>query len=166
MGKAFQRKGAVSNAHVGREFEGTAREFFAKEGLDLEPNLSVAIGVKGQKPHAFDLGDRERMVLVECKSHTWTESGNVPSAKMTAWNEAMYLFLVAPARYRKILFVLRDFSPRHSETLAEYYVRTYSHLIPAGVEIWEYDEERGRAERVEYEGPSNSNQTPTGGAAY
>ena len=71
-----------------------------------------------------------RPVLVECKSHTWTQSGKVPSAKMTVWNEAMYLFLLAPKRFRKVLFVLRDFNEGRGESLAEYYVRNYSHLIP------------------------------------
>jgi hypothetical protein len=56
------------------------------------------------------------------------------------WNEAMYYFLVAPTGYRKILFVLRDYSEKRRETLAEYYIRTYSHLIPDDVELWEYDE--------------------------
>lgn len=38
------------------------------------------------------------------------------------------------------MFVLRDHSKKRSETLAEYYIRTYSHLIPEDVELWEYDE--------------------------
>ncbi len=58
---------------------------------------------------------------------------------MTVWNEAMFFFHLAPKRFRKVLFVLRHFSEKRNETLAEYYVRTHSHLIPCGVEIWEYD---------------------------
>jgi len=60
---------------------------------------------------------------------------------MTVWNEAMYYFHLAPENYQKILFVLRHYSPKKKETLAEYYIRTYAHLIPNSVEIWEYDEE-------------------------
>jgi hypothetical protein len=52
----------------------------------------------------------------------------------------MYYFTVAPKGYRKILFVLRDYSEERGETLAEYYIRRYSHLIPNDVEICEYDE--------------------------
>ena len=59
---------------------------------------------------------------------------------MTVWNEAMYYFHLAPKRYKKVLFVLRDFSNRRSESLAEYYVRNHSHLIPNDVKILEYDE--------------------------
>ena len=40
------------------------------------------------------------------------------------------------------MFVLRDYSVKRSETLAEYYIRTHSHLIPPDVEMWEFDETR------------------------
>ena len=52
----------------------------------------------------------------------------------------MYFFLAAPKTFRKILFVLRHYSTKHDETLADYYLRLKEHLIPAKVEIWEYDE--------------------------
>ena len=55
----------------------------------------------------------------------------------------MYYFLVAPPGFRKILFVLKDLGDRRQETLAEYYIRTYRHLIPRDVEIWEFDESSG-----------------------
>lgn len=51
----------------------------------------------------------------------------------------MYYFLLGPRGFRKVLFVLRDFNKRRGESLAEYYVRNYSHLIPDDVEILEYD---------------------------
>jgi hypothetical protein len=56
------------------------------------------------------------------------------------WNEAMYYFAAAPNGYRKIMFVLYDFSEKRNETLAQYYLRTYKHLVPKDVEIWEYNE--------------------------
>ena len=52
----------------------------------------------------------------------------------------MYYFLASPTGYRKIMFVLRDYNEKRNETLAEYYVRTYKHLIPENVELWEFDE--------------------------
>jgi hypothetical protein len=55
--KPFQRKGAQSNTHVGRAFEVDAQTFFAHKGLNLMPGVTVAIGINGRKPHAFDLGD-------------------------------------------------------------------------------------------------------------
>jgi hypothetical protein len=79
-------------------------------------------------------------MIVECKSHRWTSGHNIPSAKLTVWNEAMYYFHAAPSEYKKILFVLRDLRRGTGESLAHYYVRTFGHLIPSGVEVWEYDE--------------------------
>ncbi|WP_153001080.1 hypothetical protein [Thiomicrospira sp. XS5] len=145
MRKPHQRIGSVSNAHVGRDFENVALEVFAGRGLTLKKNFKVLVGLNGvPKLHAFDLGCGEQKVLVECKSHKWTApNDNVPSAKLTAWNEAMYYFLVAPQGFRKVLFVLRDLSEKRRETLAEYYIRTYRHLIPCDVEIWELDEVSG-----------------------
>ena len=67
---------------------------------------------------------------------------------MTVWNEAMYYFFLAPKRYKKVLFVLRDFNERRSESLAEYYVRNYRHLIPNDVKILEYDESTSLAVNV------------------
>lgn len=136
-----QRIGAVSNAHAGREFEADALVYFAeKEGLSLSSSFTVSLGVNRlRKPHRFDFGSDEPSVLVECKSHNWTDSGNMPSAKVTVWNEAMYYFHLAPDNFRKILFVLEARHNRQPETLAEYYVRINSHLIPNGVSIIEFN---------------------------
>ncbi|MBP7900955.1 MAG: hypothetical protein KAZ85_03050 [Gammaproteobacteria bacterium] len=136
-----QRIGAVSNAHAGREFEADALAYFAnEEGLSLTTSFSVPLGVNDlRKPHRFDLGCKEPAVLVECKSHNWTETGNMPSAKVTVWNEAMYYFLLAPEHFRKILFVLEARHARQPETLAEYYARINGHLIPRDVSIVEFN---------------------------
>ena len=135
----FQRLGAISNADVGSDFETAAQEWFLKEGVRLQRNYSVEVGLSKMKERKFDLGSSEPPVLVECKSHKWTSGGNVPSAKITVWNESMYYFLLAPPGFRKVLFVLRDVSEKRGESLAEYYVRNHSHLIPNDVEILEYD---------------------------
>ena len=148
MDKPFQRKGSVSNAHVGRDFEIIAQQFFAKQGLHLKPDIAIQIGINGLKSHNFDLGNELEKVLVECKAHTWTEGGNVPSAKLTVWNEAMFFFHAAPSSYRKILFVLRDISQKRNETLGDYYIRTNSHLIPKDVEVWEFNEKQGTATKL------------------
>lgn len=134
----FQRVGAISNAHAGREFEDWARQFFLTQGIVLRRQFAVPIGVGTLKrPRKFDLGSDSPAILIECKSHTWTVGGNNPSAKITVWNEAMYLFHIAPENFRKILFVLK--STRSDLTLAEHYLKNQEHLIPAGVEFWEFD---------------------------
>jgi len=77
--KNFQRDGVVSNAHAGRDFESATKDFFATEGIQLSFDLALPIGVGDvKKEHTFDLGNREGRVIVECKSHTWTEGGMPP----------------------------------------------------------------------------------------
>ncbi len=142
----FQRIGAVSNAQVGRKFEDDARAFFLKQGIALTPNFSVEVGNRTKKPHRFDLGSENPAVIVECKSHNWTSDGNIPSAKITVWNEAMYYFSLAPEQYRKIMFVIR--SVRTDVSLAEYYIKIHGHMVPAGVEIWEFTETEMRGVKI------------------
>lgn len=145
----YQRAGSASNTQVGNTFEGLVGQYFSQIGIPLASDFSLPVGVATiKKQHAFDLGSSQSKIIVECKSHTWTSGGNTPSAKMTTWNEAMYYFLAAPREYRKILVVLRDFSPKRAQTLATYYIRTYNHMIPPGVEIWEYDMKTMSASRI------------------
>ncbi len=94
MSISFQRVGSKSNAHVGREFERRAKDFFFSINIDLDANIKVPVGVgEKTKIHAFDLGNETDKIIVECKSHKWTSGGNVPSAKLTVWNEAMLYLL-------------------------------------------------------------------------
>lgn len=136
-----QRVGSISNSHAGREFEVQAMAYFEEvEGLKLKPSFQVNLGHgELKKGHRFDLGNDDPSVLVECKSHNWTITGFMPSAKMTVWNEAMYYFHLAPSHYRKVLFVLDSSHPRQPNTLAMHYFRTHRHLIPAGVSILQYN---------------------------
>ena len=135
----FQRRGAISNTHAGREFEEAARLFFESTGIPLSPAFPVPVGGRIKKGHNFDLGSENPPILVECKSYTWTETGNSPSAKIRGMNEVMLLFSVSPPHYRKILFVLKHLHLRTQQSLAAHYIRTQGHLIPEGVEIWEFD---------------------------
>jgi len=143
MNKPNQRVGSVSNSHVGADFECVAREYFAREGIALSASFPVELGLTRKKTHCFDLGTSDPKVIVECKSHRWTSGANVPSAKMTVWNEAMYYFHLAPREFRKVLFVLHDKRGPNGESLLSYYKRTYFHLIPGRVEFLEWDESTG-----------------------
>ena len=137
----FQRVGSASNTQVGVDFERLAILSLNAAGLRVRPRFSVPVGVGDlKKEHVFDFWSADPPVLVECKCHRWTTGGNVPSAKLTVWNEAMYYFAVAPIGFRRILFVLRDFSPARNQSLAEHYLSRYRHLVPDGVEVWELDE--------------------------
>ncbi len=64
----------------------------------------------------------------------------MPSAKLTVWNEAMFYFLLAPAEFKKYMFVLKSAHRKQGDkTLAEYYVEKHGHLVPPDVTIIEYD---------------------------
>jgi len=126
---------------VGRDFEEKAYQYFLSQGINLQKDLLLPVGVGSQKKsRSFDLGSEHETIIVECKSHKWTSGGNIPSAKITVWNEAMYYFHLAPAGYRKVFFILRDFSSKRAVTLAEYCIRNYGHLVPDDVEFVEFDE--------------------------
>jgi hypothetical protein len=137
----FQRVGAVSNTHAGRDFQDATQLFLAGIGLALEREFAVPVGHAIKKVHRFDLGSPAPPVLVECKSYTWTSGGNSPSAKIRGLNEAMLLFSVAPPEYRKLLVMLRHL--RREESLATNWLRNHGHLVPPGVEIWELDPDCG-----------------------
>ena len=132
----------MSNTANGAAFEKIAEQWFqVNRSVVLASNFKVDIGFKNQvkKPHRFDLGANNPSVLVECKCHEWTSSGNIPSAKLTIWNEAMFFFLLAPAEFKKYFFVKRHLRNATGETLLDYYLRNYNHLVPKNVEVIEYD---------------------------
>ena len=155
MTNNFQREGSVSNSQVGRDFEDAAIGALAKCGVKVEKGYRIEIGISDIKKHRkFDLGADCPPTIVECKTNTWRKGENVPSAKMANWNEAMYYFACSPPEYRKIFFVMKDVREKRgkSESLAEYYIRTYYHLIPPEVEIWEFDDEINKAKIVYNDG--------------
>ncbi len=101
-GTNFQRVGAPNNAYVGRRFEAKASTALKSAGVFVPASLSLAIGVgRTKKSHTFDLGSQTPPIIVECKSHRWTAGQNVPSAKLTVWNEAMFYFSIAPPEFRR-----------------------------------------------------------------
>ncbi|MFH1045519.1 MAG: hypothetical protein V1727_00960 [Candidatus Omnitrophota bacterium] len=147
--KNFQRNGSISNAHVGKDFVDLVKAFFSSKGIILDNDVAISIGVGGRrKKHVYDLGNLDNKIIVECKSHKWTESDKVPSAKMTVWTQEMFYFHLTPKGYRKIFFILKDYSVSRKETLGKYYLRINSHLIPQGVEFWEYDEKAQTAQKI------------------
>lgn len=129
----------TSNRHKGAEFAEHVRAYLKSQGLDVDPEYEAEVSINRvhRKMRKFDWGNES--VLVECKAYDWTASGNNPSAKLTTANEAMLYFVGAPESHRKMLFLAATGrrSGRRAETLGEYYVRTYAHLIPDDVEVHE-----------------------------
>lgn len=75
----------------------------------------------------------------------------MPSAKLTTWDQAMLYFFLAPRRYRKIFAVKKHINPKTNESLASYYIRTHSHVIPDEVEFWEVDEKKEKFEQIDFD---------------
>ena len=55
------------------------------------------------KDHKFDIVDIDETIAIECKRYTWTETGNVPSAKTEATNETALYLSFLPESYEKYM---------------------------------------------------------------
>jgi len=109
--------------------------------FDMAFDLEVAIPI-GYPPkrHKFDCVSENQKIVVECKCYTWTDTGNVPSAKMMGMNEAIFYMGYLPKDTTKILCIRKSIHEKKSETLAEYYCRINNHLL-ADVKIFEVDDQ-------------------------
>ena len=117
------------NPHVGRRFQELVQSILEKKFCtSFEQEAAVAIG-KPAKDHKFDLANGDRSVVAECKCYTWTDSGNVPSAKLMGLDEAVFYFSFLPVGTKKILCMKKATFKGKTETLAEYYVRVHGHLL-------------------------------------
>lgn len=92
------------------------------------------------KLHRFDCVSEDQCIVVECKCYTWTDSGNVPSAKLMGLNEAVFYMSYLPAGTKRILAIKKAIHPSKTETLAEYYNRIDGHLLE-GIAILEFDDQ-------------------------
>lgn len=133
------------NPRVGTIFQKEVMEWFKanyESGFDMEVKIPIGswlLDSSQYKDHKFDIVSEDKSIVIECKCYTWTESGNVPSAKMGFINEAaFYLSLVKKAR-KKIIVMLKSYNQKGA-TLADYYYKTNKHLL-GDVIIAEYDPE-------------------------
>lgn len=124
MGKAFQEMVCKS-----------VEEYFQKD-FDLE--VAIPIG-HPSKNHRFDCVSDDKKIVVECKCYTWTDTGNVPRAKMMGMNEALFYMSYLPEDTIKVLCIKKATHPKKQETLAEYYVRIDGHLL-RDVKVFEVDD--------------------------
>ena len=129
------------NPKIGAAFQKWVLDWFTKNyGIGFELEKKIPIG-KPAKDHKFDIVNTEKKIAIECKRYTWTESGNVPSAKMGATNEAAFYLSFLPDSYEKYIVMLYTFNEKRRESLAEYYHRTNKHLI-GKIIVAEYDPEQ------------------------
>lgn len=134
----FRREGSISNSDIGGSLEKKAQKVLVGNGLRLQADHKVLCGLRARrKNHACDLGSKIPNGIVECKSHTWTSGGSVPSAKMTNRAEAVFYFQMAPRDYRKIF--KRSIRSGSEETLPASFLREHPRMIPPEVEFWALD---------------------------
>lgn len=135
------------NTKIGKEFQDAVwkkmEEYF---NTTFERDVPVPIG-KPAKNHKFDFCSEDRKIVAECKAYSWTETGNVPSAKLMGLNQVLFYMSFLPADVTKVLCIRKAIHPKKEETLAEYYARMYGHLF-RNVRIFEADES-GKLREIE-----------------
>ena len=136
------------NPRKGRAFQKLAAEILSRHfGVEFRLDYPIPIG-NPPKEHRFDLVSIDSRYVGECKSYSWTEGGNVPSAKMGFVNEAVFYLLFLSPEIVRFVVMRKDIHPRRGESLADYYYRTYHHLLN-GVLILEVDTESGKLREIE-----------------
>ena len=126
------------NPGIGRSFQKSAAKLLSRcFGVELLLDHPIPIG-SPPKEHHFDLASQDLRYVGECKSYSWTESGNVPSAKMGFVNEAVFYLTFLPSDTVRFIAMRKDTHPKKRETVAGYYYRTYRHLLH-GITIIEID---------------------------
>ena len=78
------------NPKKGADFQKQVQQYFINTyGPSFELEKKIPIG-EPAKDHKFDIVSFDLGIVIECKRYTWTETGNVPSAKMGFTNEAAF----------------------------------------------------------------------------
>ena len=128
------------NPKVGKAFQELVlknmQKFFEKP---FEMEKAIPIGTPS-KNHKFDCVSDDGEIVVECKCYTWTNTGNVPSAKLMGLNEALFYMSYLADNITKIVCIKKATYPGKKETLGEYYCRINGHLF-RDVKIFEVDEQ-------------------------
>ncbi len=96
--------------------------------VEFKLEYPIAIG-HPPKNHKFDLVSTDKRYIGECKDYSWTETGNIPSGKLAHINEAVLFLSKLPADVVRFIVMRKAECPTKQETLAEYYYRTYGHLL-------------------------------------
>ena len=126
--------------YLGKKFQEAVCEWFAskpeyKGSFEMEVGLPIG---SPEKNHFFDIVNKESKIVIECKRYTWTETGNVPSAKIRTLNEAVFFMSLLKGSYTKYIVMFKANHPKKKESLAEYYFKTYYHLL-GDIILAEYD---------------------------
>jgi len=124
------------NTSKGREFQLLAARCLS-DHLHTKFITEHAISIGSPpKPHHFDLASIDNKYIGECKNFSWTEGNNIPSAKMTTINEAVFYLQHVPSDKIRFVILRRDINNKRRESIAEYYYRINKHLL-SGIKILE-----------------------------
>ena len=129
------------NPGKGARFQEEVAKWFQREyKKDFVLEKKIPIGYSEKKDHKFDIVSDDNTIAVECKCYTWTETGNVPSAKMGTANEAVFYLSFLPETCEKYIVFKKVTHVKHNpeETLAEYYYRINRHLL-GSTRVAEFD---------------------------
>ena len=130
-----------ANPGVGAEFQRAVANWFRSNyhgAFELEKKIPIGCSEDNLKDHKFDIVSDEEKIVIECKCYTWTENGNVPSAKMGFTNEAAFYLSFLPSEYKKYIVMKLATNEKRNETLSEYYYRMNRHLL-GDIKVAEYD---------------------------
>ena len=117
------------NPRIGKEFQTLAANILSdywKVPFNLEVSFSIG---DPPKLHKFDLASSDGKYVGEAKNYSWTETGNMPSAKMAFVNQAVLFLSYLPASKIRFIVMRRDIRQATNEALVDYYYRTYQHLL-------------------------------------
>jgi hypothetical protein len=117
------------NSRRGREFKELVAEILSEYwSTSLDLNVPIPIG-KPPKLHKFAIASEDKRIVGETKCFSWTESNNVPSAKMITVNQTVLYLSLLPYGTKRFIVMARDIRPTNGEALADYYYRTNNHLL-------------------------------------
>jgi hypothetical protein len=120
-----------------REFEVLSKTFFERElSTTLLEHIPLTLPT-GEK-HKFDLVSSDEQTVIECKSFTWTKSGNYPSGKVAEAQRA--IDLLRRCRPKQKIICFQDHVGPEG-TFVEVFVRRNKHAV-SGIEVWRYLESK------------------------
>lgn len=130
------------NTSIGKKFQNDVDTCLSKEfGQGFIPEVALPIGTPAH-PHKFDLVSADHTIVVECKCYTWTDGGNIPSAKIATLDEALFYMSFLPDEVIKIIALNKAETPGKTETFAAYFYRMRKHLL-RNVQVYEIDSSGG-----------------------
>lgn len=116
-----------------KDFEREAKAFFDQH-FSIRLLEHMPIPLPSGEIHKFDLASTDEAIAIECKSYTWTKSGNYPNAKIAEAQRTAELLRKCKAK-RKILAFQDDLFA--GKSLVEVFLRR-NRLLLNDLEIWKF----------------------------